>query len=177
MSTLATSSLEIHLAEIWRDYLAHADSIRAGVPSNTDLPKVVFDLAKEPDLPSLVIVAKEDGSKGARRIVNLSFMHLARLIADDADAAAVTNAATTSEVLARIARIDERLRTMQTGSLDGSDLLGWRAWYATLDAQRTAGFRITKINFLGTAPVQRKRDESTIIAACTLDVHVRLIPV
>ena len=177
MSTLAETSPEIHLAEIFRDYLAHADSIRAGVPSNTDLPKVVFDLAREPELPSLIIVPKEDGTKGARRIINLSFMNMARIVADDENAAEVANAATTSEVLATIARIDERLRTMKTGQLDGTDLLGWCDWFASLDASRRAGFRITKIHHLGCAPVQRRSDKRVLIAACTLDVHLQLIPV
>lgn len=175
--TLAESSLEMHLAEIWKDYLSSADSIRAGVPDNTALPKVLFDLAREPDLPSLVIVAKEDGTKGAFRTINLSFMHLARIGADDDAAAVVADSQTTSDVLATIARIDTRLRTMKTGTLDGTPLLGWRDWYATLDAERTAGFRITGLRFLGCAPVQRKADKRVIIAACTLDVHVRLVPV
>lgn len=175
--TLAESSLEMHLAEIWKDYLSSTDSIRAGVPDNTVLPKGLFDLARQPDLPSLVISAKEEGTKGARRTVNLSFMRFGRIIADDENAAAVTNAVTTSEVIADIARIDTRLRTMKTGTLDGTPLLGWRDWYATLDAERRAGFVISHISFLGCAPVQRRNDKRAIIAACSLDVHVRLIPV
>lgn len=175
--TLAESSLEMHLAEIWKDYLSSTDSIRAGVPDNTALPKGLFDLARQPDLPSLVISAKEEGTKGARRTVNLSFMRFGRIIADDENAAAVTNAVTTSQVIADIARIDTRLRTMKTGTLDGTPLLGWRDWYATLDAERRAGFVISGISFLGCAPVQRRNDKRAIIAACTLDVHVRLVPV
>lgn len=175
--TLAESSLEMHLAEIWKDYLSSTDSIRAGVPDNTALPKVLFDLARQPDLPSLVISSKEEGTKGARRTVNLSFMRFGRIIADDENAAAVTNAVTTSEVIADIARIDTRLRTMKTGTLDGTPLLGWREWYATLDADRRAGFVISHISFLGCAPVQRRNDKRAIIAACSLDVHVRLVPV
>lgn len=175
--TLAESSLEMHLAEIWKDYLSSTDSIRAGVPDNTALPKGLFDLARQPDLPSLVISAKEEGTKGARRTVNLSFMRFGRIIADDENAAAVTNAVTTSEVIADIARIDTRLRTMKTGTLDGTPLLGWREWYATLDAERRAGFVISGISFLGCAPVQRRNDKRAIIAACSLDVHVRLVPV
>ncbi len=56
---LADSSLEHFFATLFLDYLSHADSIRAGVPSTSALPRKVFDMADEPALPSLVIVAKE----------------------------------------------------------------------------------------------------------------------
>jgi hypothetical protein len=174
---LADSSLEMFVATLQRDYLAHADSIRAGVPDNTALPKKVFDMAVQPELPSLVIVAKENGSKGAHRIVSLSFMQMARLVADDVNAAEVTNAKTTAELLASMAKIEQRLRTMKTGEDDGGPLLGWRDWYDALDAEWREGYRILKIVHQGCAPIHRKTDQRVIIAACTMDVHLVLVPV
>lgn len=175
MSTLANSSLEHFFATLFLDYLSHADSIRAGVPSTSALPRKVFDMADEPALPSLVIVAKEDGSKGAQRTVNLSFMHLARIVADDEDAAAVANSATTAEVLATSAQIERRLRTYETADKDGTPLLGFKDWLQTLDDDRLSGWRITKIRHLGAAPLHRKPDKRVIIAACTIDLHIRLV--
>lgn len=174
---LAQSSLEMFIATLQRDYLAHAHSLRAGVPDATALPKNVFDMAEEPALPSLVIVAKENGSKGARRIISLSFMHLARLVADHENAAEVTNAATTSEVLANLARIETRLRTMDDGADDDGPIIGWKAWYASLTAEWREGYRITKLVHQGCAPIHRKADKRVIIAACTMEVHLVLVPV
>lgn len=174
---LADSSLEMFIATLQRDYLAHADSIRAGVPDATTLPKKIFDLAIQPELPSLVIVAKENGSKGALRRVNLSFMQFARLVADNENAAAVTNAKTTAELLASMAKIETRLRTMESGEDDDGPLLGWKAWYGSLDAEWREGYRITKLVHQGCAPIHRTTDKHVIIAACTMDVHVTLIPV
>lgn len=175
--TLASSSLEIFFATLQRDYLAHADSIRAGVADNTALPKKVFDLAAQPDLPSLVIVAKEDGSKGAKRTIALSFMQFARLVADNESAAAVTNAETTAALLASMAKIEQRLRTMQTGTDDDGSLLGWKGWYASLAAEWREGYRIQKFVHHGCAPIHRKTDAHVIIAACTMDIQLVLVPV
>lgn len=174
---LADSSLEMFIATLQLGYLEHAHSIRAGVPDATALPKKIFDMAMQPELPSLVIVAKENGSKGARRVVSLSFMQFARLVADDESAAAVTNAQTTSELLAGIAKIETRLRTMGTGADDDGPLLGWKDWYASLAAEWREGYRITKLVHHGCAPIHRKTDQRVIIAACTMDVHLVLVPV
>jgi hypothetical protein len=174
---LADSSLEMFIATLFRDYLAHADSVRAGVPDATALPKKVFDMAVQPELPSLVIVAKENNSKGAKRIVNLSFMQLSRLVADDDAAAAVTNAQTTAELLASMAKIEQRLRIMETGEDDDGPLLGWKAWHASLDAEWREGYRIMKLVHQGCAPIHRKTDQRVIIAACTMEVHLVLVPV
>ena len=95
--------------------------------------------------------------------------------ADDEDAAAVANSATTAEVLATSAQIERRLRTYETADKDGTPLLGFKDWLQTLDDDRLSGWRITKIRHLGAAPLHRKPDKRVIIAACTIDLHIRLV--
>lgn len=169
--TIFDTSIDFFIATLFRDYLADASSITAGLPSNDELPKVVMDMGKEPDIPSLVIAAKEEGSKGARRIVNVSSLLLTWLKADDAAAAEVDEQTTRADAAGWMVRIDQRLRAMK----DEGAVSGFKSWVASLSNERRAGWRITKINFNGLAAPMRNKEKRTIFYAATLDIHLVLI--
>lgn len=175
--TLQDTALDLLVATLLRDYLADDSSIAAGVPSNATVPKVTMDLGKEPDMPSMVIAAKEEGSKGARRVVSVSCMLLTWLKADDDSAATVSGQTDRTDASAWMTKIEQRLRMMKDVDDDGTPIIGFRTWLQSLDASRLAGWRIVKIVHNGLAPPMRNKEKRTIFHACTLDVHVRVVAV
>ena len=172
--TIRDTSLDFFFATLFCDYLAHASSIASGVPSNEAVPKEVMDLGKEPELPSMVIAAKEEGSKAARRIVNVSAMLLTWLKADDAAAAEVAEQTDRNDASEWIAAVDRRLRMFNDVDDDGITIIGFKSWLAALPAERREGWTITKIVHHGLAAPSRNKEKRTIFYAVTFDVHVRL---
>lgn len=173
--TIYDTAVPLFVAHLFCDYLAHDASIATGVPSNEALPKEAMDLGKEPALPSMVVAAKEEGSKGARRIVNVSVMLLTWLKASDQQAANVAGQTDREEAGEWTAKIDTRLRMMKDGEIDGQEAQGFRSWLAGLPAERLAGWRITKLVHHGVAAPQRNKEKRTIFHAVTLDVHLVLV--
>lgn len=101
---------DLFIANLIRDYLADEDSIAAGVPNNETLPKVVMDTAKDPDMPSIVVAAKEVGNRGPRRTIEVQVLLLTRLKAGDVGAAVSDQFTTRAAASAWLEKIDERLR-------------------------------------------------------------------
>jgi hypothetical protein len=171
--TILDTSIDFFFANLFRDYLADDSSILAGIPDNTVLPKDVMDLGKVPDFPSVVVTAKEDGSKGKRQRVSVSVLLLTWLKAADVTAADVAEQTTSQNASGWINTIDLRLRTMLDGQLDdGTPVVGFRTWLNALPAERLAGWRITRLVNNGLAPPHRNNEKRTIFYATTLELHV-----
>ena len=174
--TIFDTSLDFFFAHLICDYIKDPSSILAGVPDNNVLPKEVMDLGKVPDFPSMVFAAKENGGKGARRIINVSCLLLTWLKSQDAAAAIVAEQTPSDVASGWINAVDLRLHVMLDGQLDDSTpVLGFKSWLASLPDERRAGWRLTRIVHNGLAPVQRNSEKQTLFYATTLDLHVALI--
>lgn len=155
-----TTMPDYHLAQLFRDYLSTAASITAGLPSLAILPRLVMDSSTEPQLPSLVVAAKEEGSVGSRRTIDLSFLLLTWLKAADEDAAPVAKQTSREQASEWLRLIDDRLRDVD-------------AFNAFLAARTDLeGWVILKILHRGAAEPMRNRDKRTVFYA--LQVRVSL---
>lgn len=166
MNALETTP-DLFVAHLLLDYLASDDSIAAGVPDDTALPKWVMDTGKEPPRPVMVVAAKEDGSRGARRVVEVSVIICTWLKADDANAAPVASQTTRIEAMAMLTQIDQRLR----------DHTAFSAWLASLSEERRTGWTFMKNPIhTGIAQPQRNKDNGTMNYATTLKLHLFIPP-
>jgi len=174
--TIYDTAPDLFIATLFRDFVADAGSIAAGVPSNTAVPKEVMDMGKEPSLPSMVFAAKEEGSKGARRTVSVSAILLTWLKSADAGAADVAEQTDRDEAAGWVAKVSQRLRMMED-VVESSvvTIPGFKTWLSSLPSERRAGWVISKIVHHGLAAPQRNKEKRTIFHAVTFDVHVRLV--
>jgi hypothetical protein len=170
--TIYDTSLDLLVAQLYVDFLSHAGSAATGVPTAEDLPIEAMDIGKEPNYPSLVVAAKEGNSRGARRVVAVTFMVLTWLRSQEPGTAEVAEQTTRDQASEWIGAVDRRIRQMEDGTIDDEPVLGFRSWLASLSAERLQGWRITKIVPGGMAPVQRNEKMRTIFYGCTMDVHV-----
>lgn len=173
--TIYDTSLDLFFAQLWVDFLLHASSTTSGVPAEADVPIEAMDIGKDPDFPSLVVAAKEDSSKGAKRTISITFMLLTWLKSQEEGAADIAEQTPRDVASQWIGAVDRRIRQMEDGELEGSPVIGFKTWLASLPPERLAGWRIMKLAFGGLAPVQRNEKMRTIFYGCTLDAHVALI--
>lgn len=166
MNALETTP-DLFIAYLLRDYLASDASITAGVPSEDALPKWVMDTGKEPPRPVLVVAAKEDGSKGAHRLVEVSIILCTWLKADDANAAPVDNQTTRVEAMAMLTQIDQRMR----------DHTAFSEFLASLPEERRKGWCLMKNPVHGgIAAPMRNKEKGTMNYAITLKLHLFIAP-
>ena len=166
MNALETTP-DLFIAHLLRDYLASADSIAAGVPDDAALPKWVMDTGKEPPRPVMVVAAKEDGSRGARRVVEVSVIICTWLKADDQNAADVESQTTRAEAMQMLNQIDQRLR----------DHTAFEVWLASLSEERRTGWTFMKRPIhTGIAPPMRNKDIGTMNYLTGLKLHVFIPP-
>jgi glyoxylase-like metal-dependent hydrolase (beta-lactamase superfamily II) len=134
---------DLHLCRLLRDYLAATAEGRV----DAALPKTVMDNGLEPELPSIVLAAKEtDASRGARAEVDVSVILLTWLRADDSGAALAGPQTTRAEAAEILAELDRRLR----------DRAAFGAWLMTLETAAREGWRLMKIEFKGLAAPMRE---------------------
>lgn len=164
--TIHDTELDLFAAWLFRDYLAAPASITAGIPADSSLPKDVMDMGRVPVLPSLLIAAKEQGSVGAMRVIDVSVMLLTWMAATpenegDPEVAPVAEQTTTGEASAILAPIGRVLR----------DRAAFKAFLETLELERREDWAIKKIVHNGLAPPMRKKETRTIFYGLTMSVH------
>lgn len=157
---------DLLMAQLFCDYLSHPASIAAGVPDAGTLPKLVMDSGIVPQLPSLVVAAREEkGSVGARRVIDVSVMLLTWLKAASQAADEVTQT-TRTEASQWLCKIDARLQ--DRGALN--------AFLTGLDAERRKGWTIMKLLFNGNAVPMRVPESQKVHYATTLRVFLFMRP-
>ncbi len=139
------------VAELWRDYLSTAESIAAGVPADEVLPKTIMDSGVEGDNVRLVIIAKEEKSRGGMRRMKITPALVAWLKATTADAAAVVDQRTRQEASEMLRKIHQRL----------SDHEAFFGWLATLPLERRTGWVALEVPRVGgdMEPIRREGGE------------------
>lgn len=145
---------DLFIAQLLRDYLADEDSIAAGVPDEDTLPKVVMDTAKDPDLPSIVVAAKEIESRGPRRTLDVQVLLLTRLKAASG-AASSAEFTTRAAAAAWLEKIDERLRNKTA----------LRAYIEALPDESRDGWTCGKLVHRGQAAPMRNAETGTAFYA------------
>ena len=164
--TALDTSLDFYCAKIWRDYLAHADSITAGVPSNDVLPKKTMEAGTMPVYPSMVVTAREEGSKGPRRTMLVSIMILTWGKASEADGtkepATVAEQTTSTQASEWLAKCSARVR----------DHDAFKTWFLALDSEQRENLSIVKIMHEGIQPVVRGKESRTVFYSLAMRVHI-----
>ena len=150
-----TTTPDLFVANLIRDFLADEDSIAAGVPNDATLPKVVMDNAKDPALPSIVVAAKEVENRGPRRTIDVQVLLLTRLKAGDVGAAVSTQFTTRTQAGEWLEAIDHRLRSYQA----------LKTWIEALPDERRIGWTCGKLVHRGQAPPQRNGQTGTAFYA------------
>lgn len=131
---------DLLIAQLVLDYLRTPESIAVGVPDDATLPKDIMDSGKKEVFPSLIIAAKEEGSRGAKRRVIMAPMMLTWLKSSDPVAANVNEQTTRQQASEWMRKIDERLRDLVALGAFLKDLpLDRREGWVMLAYPRTGG--------------------------------------
>ena len=146
-------SPSLFLANLFCDYLSTEASATAGVAA---IDKMVMDEAKTPDLPSLVIAAKEEKSRGFCKSVDVDVLLLTWLKSAEASQATSAKQTTRTQASGWLNAIDARLQ----------DRASFNAWLATLDEERLANWTFRKnITWQGEQPPLRDKEQGTVFYA------------
>lgn len=161
------SAPDVTLAAIVLGYLQHADSITAGVPSDSTLPKQVMDAGKTPSVPVFTVVASENQSTGNKRSLAIAGMLMAILRNADSDAPAdsvsLAKSMTRIQASQYLDAIESRLR----------DLSAFSTYLQTLSTDTLDGWIIQKIVSQGQPRIEREKDGASYMTlACSLEVHL-----
>ena len=165
---MARTSPDYLFAKLIHGYLAHADSITAGLPVESVLPRVLMDDGKVARLPCLLIAGMEDkDSKTAgRRVIGVTTFLFYRLKKQDADAPADTasliQVCTRQQASEWMDLIESRLRN--------TDALG--AYIATLPEVERTGWSLMAYRCESCETVKRDKDDAGHQIACTVRFYV-----
>lgn len=152
---------DLFFATLYRDYLAHADSITAGVPADATLPKNAMGENITHNPPVLLLAAMEqDGSTTARKTILLNVR--LRTIVKAATGGASVGTHTTEEAARTWCRaIAARLQ----------DWDAFRTWLTAEDSARLDGWAYLNQPIVTTSPPKRNENHG-IDYDITLDFHV-----
>lgn len=153
---MARSSPDLFIAQIVLEYLQHADSITAGVPSAATLPKIIMDAGALHTVPGLVIASQETaGGTTSRRVVQVmtALLFKNRSTGSDAAADAVSLAASITRAAAA-----EMLDAIESRLMDRA---AFGTFLATLSDARRDGFQILKVRRLPQPEVKREDKPTT----------------
>lgn len=164
---MSRASPDVTFASIVLGYLQHADSITAGVPSESTLPKQAMDAGTTPGVPVFTVVASEGQNSGSKRVITVAGMLMA--ILRNADANAPADAVSLAKSLTRatasqyLDAIESRLRNTTALS----------AYIAALSTETRDGWRILKITHRQQPKIEREKDGAHFMTlACALELHV-----
>lgn len=158
---------DLLLAQLILEYLQSPGSIAAGVPAEDVLPKDVMDSGKPPVYPSLIIAAKEQGSRGARRTIVLCPMVLTWLKSSDPAAANVASQTTRLQASEWLNAVDQRLRDY--------DKLG--AFLSALPEARRAGWQLLALpRNGGDFPPLYDKDTAQVVYGLTQTYYICVGP-
>lgn len=172
--TIYDTQHPIFFATLFQSYFSGADSVAAGCPDADTLPLRIMDVALKPPLPSGVVVAMENGSRGAHRIMNISVQVFNGIKAASEAAADVEWQTALTTVSGWLAPMERRVRQMADADDDGTLILGWRSWLLAQTADEKTGWRALKFVYSGMATPKR-RDETTLIHSFAFDLHYALV--
>lgn len=153
---MARSSADLFLAQIVLEYLQHANSLTAGVPSAATLPKIIMDAGTLQTIPGLVIEAQEaTGGTTSRRVVQVMAALIFKNRSTGSDAAndAVSLAASITRAAAA-----EMLDAVESRLMDRA---AFSTFLAGLSTTRRDGFQILKVRRLPQPEVKREDKPTT----------------
>lgn len=152
---MARTSPNFFFAQILLEYLRHADSVAAGVPSDAELQKLILDSGELQELPGLVITAAEaDGGSTGKRVLHIVFALLYRNRASGVDAAQDTASLARSITTERASQIQDAVESRLMDRKALGDFI------AGLPEDRRTGFSIMKWRRL-TQPSLKRQDKPT----------------
>lgn len=149
--TSARPSSALYFAQLVLDYLAHADSITAGVPDADTLPKIVLDSGTLQTIPGLVITAEEiNDSTHVKRVIQVVCALLYHNRATGSDAAADATSLARSTPFIEAARMHDLISSRL------ADVASFRTWLATRD---TAAEGVHVLHYRRLADPQLQRED------------------
>lgn len=163
------ASADLFFANLFLEYLQHADSVAAGVPGPEDLQMLILDSGHLQELPGLVITVGEvEGGSSHRRVLNGIFALLYR------NRAMGTDAAADEASLARSLTREEASRMQDAIESRLMDRDAFGAFLAALPEERREGWTITKYRRLA-APPQKRAEKPTAHQSLMVAVEVQVI--
>lgn len=160
--TLATTTIDLLIADIFREYLEDTATGQA----DAAIAKELMDGIAEPTRPVIILTAKEEPVKSSpRREITLNPVLCTWAKSEEAGAAANENQTTRTTASAIMAAIESRLR----------DADAFQTWLSALDSTRRDGWSILKITHEGQAPLMRPDASSrSVLYSLTMKLHLHV---
>jgi len=160
--TLATTTIDLLIADLLRDYLQATHTGQA----DAAIPKELMDGIAEPERPVIILTAKEEPVKtSSRREITVNPVLCTWAKSEETGAATNEDQTTRTEAATIMAAIEARLR----------DTSAFQTWLSALDSTRRDGWSILKIIHEGQAPLMRPDASSrSVLYSLTLRVHLRV---
>lgn len=172
--TIYDTAHPLFFATLFQTWFSSADSIAAGCPSNAVLPSRLMDAAMKPPLPSVVIVAVENGSRGAKRVMLVSVQIFNGIKAMSPEAAEVEWQTSLATVCGWLGPMERRMRQMEDAVDGATTIKGWKSWFAAQSDDLRNGWRAMKFVHHGLGSPKRQND-TTLIHSFSFDLHYALV--
>jgi len=160
--TLATTTIDLLVADLFREYLEDTSTDQADAAIAKDL----MDGIAEPTRPVIIITAKEEPVKSSsRREITVNPVLCTWAKSEEAGAATNEDQTTRTQAAAIMAALEARLR----------DADAFQSWLSALDSTRRDGWSILKIIHEGQAPLMRPDASSrSVLYSLTMKVHLQV---
>jgi hypothetical protein len=156
---LATHTIDLVMADLLRRYLEDT----ATGAADAAVPKHLMSFLEDPQLPSIVITAKEETSKNTSSVtLSLSIILCVSLKSEATGAAQVDQWTTQNQASVILQAVNTRLR--DTGA--------FQTWLGTQDSDNLAGWTLLKIVHEGLAAPTLGGEARTLMQAVTMKLHL-----
>lgn len=172
--TIYDTAHPLFFATLFQAWFQGTDSQAAGCPSNAELPILLMEAAMKPPLPSAVIVAVENGSMGAKRVMQISVQLFNGIKATSSGAAEVEWQTSFAKVSGWLVQMERRMRQMNDIVDGATTIKGWKSWFAAQPNDLRDGWRAMKFVFHGTGS-PKCHGEERLINTFSFDLHYALI--
>lgn len=172
--TIYDTAHPLFFATLFKNWFLDPNSLAVGCPSNDDLPMRLMDGAMKPPLPSAVVVAVENGSRGAKRVMLISVQIFNGIKAASEQAADVDWQTSLARVSSWLGPMERRMRQMEDAVDGDTTIKGWKSWFADQSSDFRNGWRAMKFVHHGLGSPKRM-NETTLIHSFSFDLHYTLV--